>query len=118
MFPKPLGNLSAIAGALCLVACTARPVTPISMTMPGDEQLSCAELNEHIKANMTAANELFAEDKDVAAGNVAKGVLLGGGLLAAALMDLSNEEQVKARSVNDRNERLTFLARSKGCSGL
>jgi hypothetical protein len=113
---SPLGTMLALAGALCMAACAARSVTPLAMTQPGDDQLSCAQIDDEIKRNQTAANELFQRDESVETGNVAKGVLLGGGLLSAGLMDLSNAEQVNARALVDRNERLRLLAKSNGCT--
>jgi hypothetical protein len=44
------------------------------------------------------------------------GVLLGG-VTAAETADQTDVGKVRARSLVDRNERLTFLARSKGCGG-
>jgi hypothetical protein len=112
---------SFVAIALCLVGCAAREVTPVAMAQPGDDQLDCPALIEQIKANRAAADEFLASDKRVAEGNVAKtvaGTIFApiGVLLAAASIDLSNEEQVKARSIADRNERLIYLAKAKGCA--
>ncbi len=103
-----------LAGLLGLVACAARPVTPIAMAQPGDEQLSCGELIRQKQANQQAVDDLLSRDKDVATGNVVKGVVIGG-LLGTAMMDLSNDEQIRARSLMDRNERLDLLAKTKGC---
>jgi hypothetical protein len=109
-------TLLAIAGALGLAACAARTVTPVTMTQAGDEQLSCSQLSDQINVNQKTADDFLQKDKDVQARNVAK-------ITAAAVVpglgfskDLSNEEQVKARSILDRNERLTFLFQSKGCN--
>ncbi len=107
--------LSLIAGLLALSACAARPVTPIAMAQPGDDQLGCAELIRQKQANQRSVDELLRKDKDVETGNAVKAVVLGG-LLGTAMMDLSNDEQVRARSLIDRNERLGLLARMKGCS--
>lgn len=109
-------TLLAIAGAFGLAACAARTVTPVTMAQAGDEQLSCSELSNQLNINQKTADDLLHKDKDVEAGNVAKitaGAVVPGLGLAA---DLSNEEQVKARSIIDRNERLNFLFQSKGCS--
>ena len=38
------------------------------------------------------------------------------GILVAATTDLSNQDQVKARALADRNERLAYLAKQKGCT--
>lgn len=89
------------------------------MEQPGDEQLSCDALTRQIAANRTAESEFRKKDKQVEEGNSAKtagGVIPGVGLLLAGSIDLSNEEQVKARAFADRNERLIFLSKQKGCT--
>jgi hypothetical protein len=89
------------------------------MAQPGDESLGCPELNRQITDNRAAAEKFLIKDKHVEDGNAAKGVasaLPWVGLLAIASTDLSNEEQVKARALVDRDERLIFLAKKNGCS--
>src|SRR5262249_25501207 len=117
--PSKFSRLSAMAWVLCLAACAARPVSPIAMRQSGDEQLSCADLAQQRSANRAAAEQLFRDDRDVESNNVAKNVvggLLGPvGLLLAGSSDLSNEEQVKARALIDRNDHLVYLARKKAC---
>lgn len=106
------------AGAVCLCGCAAKDVTPVRMAQPGDENLSCPALKQQIAANRAAAAELLKKDKQVEEENVAKnvgGVIPGLGLLLIASTDLSNEEQVKARALIDRDERLAYLVRQKGC---
>ena len=107
--------MPAIALALCVAACAvpARQVTPIAMSQPGDEQLTCTDLNDKIKANAATAAGLLSKDNQVKTGNVVKAVF---GMVGVSLMDWSDEEKVKARSMIDRNERLTELHRAKGCS--
>jgi hypothetical protein len=108
-----------VLGLFCLCGCAAREVTPVAMAQAGDEQLSCAAMKQQIADNRAAEAEFFRKDKQVEQENVAKGV--GGaipvaGLLLVGSTDLSNEEQVKARALADRNERLAYLAKRKGCS--
>jgi hypothetical protein len=115
------GGWTFIASAVWLTGCAARDVTPVAMTQVGDDQLGCPALIEQLKANRLAADKFLREDKAVEAGNVAKGVTGAifapiGLLLILATTDLSNEEQIKARSLADRNEQLIFLARSKDCA--
>ena len=115
------GALPAIVGSFCLASCAARPVTPVAMSQPGDDQLSCPALMEQIKANQSAATEFLRSKEGVDQANTAKavtGVVLFGpiGLLVMNSADYSSEEQVKARSLEDRNERLTFLTKNKGCA--
>ncbi len=89
------------------------------MAQPGDESLSCPELQRQIVENRAEAQKYFRKDKDVENGNTAKTVgsaIPGLGILLAASIDLSNVEQIKARAMVDRDERLTFLARQKNCT--
>jgi hypothetical protein len=64
--------------------------------------------------------KLLESDKQVANGNavkvVASAVPIVGWRLPASI-DLSNVEQVKYRSLGDRDDRLRFLAHQKGCPG-
>ena len=93
-----------------MAACAARPVTPVAITQLNDEKISCSDIAAEIKANSAAESEYVRKDKNVEAKNFV------GVAVFPPLIDLSNTEQVKARSIMDRNERLAFLAKSKGCS--
>jgi hypothetical protein len=91
------------------------------MSQAGDDQLDCPALIEQIKANRSAAEAFLHGKRMVEGGNVAKlvagAIFMPIGLLLPLIAtDLSNEEQVKARSITDRNEWLLYLARSKGCT--
>ena len=104
---------------LCLCGCAAREVTPVSMSQAGDEALSCAELQQKIAENDAAARAFLIKDKQVENENVVKGVgsaVPYVGILIGASTDLSNEEQIKARALIDRNEWLTSLSKKKGCT--
>lgn len=88
------------------------------MVQDGDGKLSCTALKQEIADNTAAENTLLRKDKQVEQANVAKnvgGALPGVGLLLVGSADLSNEEQVKARALADRNERLEYLVKQKGC---
>jgi hypothetical protein len=107
-----------VACVLGLCGCAARDVTSVSMSQTGDEQLSCDAIKQQIADNGTAEAKYRHDDKEVENGNIAKGVGSAApfvGPLVAASTDLSNEEQVKARSLADRNEQLRYLAKRKGC---
>ena len=89
------------------------------MSQPGDDMLTCEALNSQIEANSASEAAFRKQDKDVENGNIAKGI--GGatpfvGPIIAASTDLSNEEQVKARSLADRNDQLKYLSKQKGCT--
>ena len=118
-----MGRLShvlfVVACVVGLCGCAAKPVTPVQMSQPGDEQLSCTELDQQIQVNEAAAKDFIKKDKQVANGNAAKTVMSATpfiGILSAMTVDLSNVEQIKARAILDRNERLTYLKKQRGCS--
>lgn len=101
--------------ALCL-GCAARPVTPVMMSQPGDDALSCEQLDQQIAANRNAAVELVRKDKEVEQGNTAKIVAATVfSVWLAMSIDLSHEEQIVMRSLYDRNERLVALKQVKSC---
>jgi hypothetical protein len=103
---------------LLLAGCAASHVTPMAMAQPGDDQLSCRELFERITGNRTSVQKFAIVDRKVEDGNVAKtaiSVVPIVGILSIASIDLSNKEQITARSLEDRNDHLSALARSKGC---
>jgi hypothetical protein len=89
------------------------------MSQPGDEALTCPQLQQKIADNDAEETRFLAKDKEVERGNVAKGVgsaVPYVGILIGAQTDLSNAEQVQARALADRNEWLKLLAKRKGCS--
>jgi hypothetical protein len=104
-------RLPALAVVLCLGGCAAARVTPVAMVQPGDDELSCQAIADQIQSNTTAEQRFLAQDKEVGQMNAVKTVVpyMGG------TIDLSNSEQVQARALADRNERLGYLANSKGC---
>jgi hypothetical protein len=107
-----------IALALTLGACAARTVTPMAMTQQGDEALTCSALDQQIADNTAANAAYMKKDKQVDAENIAKDIgsaIPYAGILIAGTTDLSNEEQVKARALADRNEHLQYLKKQKGC---
>jgi hypothetical protein len=107
-----------IALALSLCSCATHEVTPVAMVQPGDDALSCAGVKQQIADDRTAQAEYQRKDKQVEAGNVAKNVgavIPFVGIALVASTDLSNEEQVKARALADRIERLDYLSKQKGC---
>jgi hypothetical protein len=100
-----------LACALCLAGCAARQFTPVAMSQPGDEALSCDAIKAQIAANTESEAAWREKDKQVENANVAKAIVapFAGG------PNLSNEEQVEARALADRNEQLNYLAKRKGC---
>jgi len=89
------------------------------MAQAGDESLDCAAISQQLAENDKAIEAFVKKDKQVENGNVAKGVgsaVPYVGILIAMSADLSNVEQVRARSLIDRNEELNYLAKKKGCT--
>jgi len=102
-----------------LFGCAAAKVTPVRMSQPGDENLSCEALKQEIEKNTAAAEDFVKRDQRVRDGNVAKGV--GGAIPAVGILligstDLSNKEQIQGRALVDRDERLTYLSKQKNCT--
>lgn len=102
-----------------LLGCAAANVTPVRMSQPGDEALSCDALHKEIADNRAAAEIFVKHDRRVQDGNIAKNV--GGaipyiGILLVASTDLSNKEQIQGRALIDRDERLTYLSNQKHCT--
>jgi hypothetical protein len=114
-----LAGLFLLAGCACLSGCAARNVVPIQMAQPGDEGLDCAALARELAANEASAARFIHQDKKVEQANTARNVgsvIPGVGLLLVLSTDLSNEEQIKARALVDRDERLRFLVKRKQCT--
>lgn len=89
------------------------------MTQQGDEMLDCAGLGRQIAANEAAAARFLHQDKKVEQANTARNVgsvIPGAGLFLVLSTDLSNEEQIMARALIDRDEQLRFLAKQKQCT--
>lgn len=104
---------------LCLCGCAARDVTPVRISQPGDDLLSCTDLQQQLATNRSAAETFLRDDKKVEAANTMKaigGALPWVGIFISASEDLSNEEQIKGRALVDRDERLRFLVERKHCS--
>lgn len=116
MYSKAI--LLAVCVVVALSGCASKPVTSIAMAQPGDDALDCPAIKQQIADNRVLQAKYARADKQVENGNVAKNVasvIPFAGMVAVASTDLSNEEQVKARSLADRNERLENLAKQKGC---
>jgi hypothetical protein len=105
------GLLSALAG------CAAREVHPVSLSQAGDDQLTCEQLREEVRKNQDSATILMGKQKSTNGKNVAKSIapIPYLGILLAASADFSQEDQIKARSMLDRNEKLNYLLKKKGC---
>ena len=101
-----------------LAACAARDVTPMRLSQDGDAALGCAEISRQMRDNRTAAAKFLKDDRLVEQRNTALtviGFLPWAGLLTATMTNLSNQDQIRARALIDREERLIYLAKQKEC---
>jgi hypothetical protein len=108
-----------LAAALLLGGCATRTYTPVAISQPGDDALSCPVIAQQIADNNAAEAVFVRKDKNAESGNAVKTVgtaIPYVGILVGATMDLSNEDQAKARALADRNEHLAYLAKQKGCT--
>jgi apolipoprotein N-acyltransferase len=110
-------RLPAVAAlVLSLAGCATRQVTPVAMSQPTDDRLTCSEIDQEMKSNQAAAADLLQQNQQVNQANAAKvvaSVVLSGWI--ALTVDLSNEEQIKMRALADRNEALAFLKTKRRC---
>jgi hypothetical protein len=107
-----------LGAALFLGACAARDYTPVAISQPHDDDLSCEQISQEIAGNTVAEAAFVQKDRRTENGNVAKTIgtaIPYVGILVGATTDLSNEAQVKARALADRNEHLEYLAKQRGC---
>jgi hypothetical protein len=105
-------------GLVSLAGCATPHASPVAISQPNDATRTCQELQSELVSNESSLQQLLAFDKQVSNGNAVKAVASVVpivGLAAAASIDLSNVEQVKYRSLSDRDDRLRSLARQKGC---
>ena len=108
---------SFLALLLLLAACGARQTTPVAMSQPGDEELSCDQIAAQISRNEAEAIRLIGEEEDVESGNVAAGVVAGALVAWPVLLaiDMSDAERIQYRALRDRNTNLGRLQQQQGC---
>jgi len=97
------------------IGCATRIAHPVSISNANDQNLTCAEIIDQIKANEDKANILVGEENSTDAQNAAA---FAGGLLAWPLllaMDLSDVEKIEINALHDRSQILADLKESKGC---
>lgn len=118
-------TLSLLALSAALSGCkSGDAAVPVSMSQPNDGRLTCPEIQKQIDANsLEIANAIQADEKTqsmnklLGVAAMVKILATGGiGALGAETgMDFSKSDQVKFRSLTDRNERLRFLKGEKKC---
>lgn len=95
--------------------CATRMAHPVSISNASDQNLTCTEIIDQIKANEDKANRLVGEENSTDTQNAAA---FAGGLLVWPLliaMDLSDVEKIEINALHDRSKVLADLKESKGC---
>lgn len=100
-----------LLATLLLAGCEARSVQPIGMSQPGDDTLTCAQLDEQIAKARADAGHWAERDQSLMTRNTVIAIVG-----PPMLIDLSREEQIKHRSALDRAERLEYLKRRNACA--
>jgi hypothetical protein len=105
-----------VGACVCLASCAeTQTVQPVSMSQQGDEALSCPQLDDQIHKNQLAAVQFLQQAKAVESDNDTYKVASIFVSLAAIGVDLSDNDQIKARSLEDRNDYLLYLRTEKKC---
>ena len=103
-----------LALALCS-GCATKPIEPVSISQSGDDNLTCDQISSQIEDSKRSRAVYEAKQKDTDRNNTVAGIagLVVGPYIASSAVDLSNGDQVKIRSINDRIEALEFLRQKK-----
>ena len=107
-----------VALTLALHGCGGRTARPVTVTQSFDTDMSCAQLASEIEANKVRMNSLHKEDADRHGRNAAMataGVLLIG-LPALNLIDDGSAQETEIHAYTARNNHLTQVASTKGCT--
>jgi hypothetical protein len=117
--PGARPRLRSVAVLTSVLACTAcaqtRSVEPVAMSQQGDQNLTCVQLNQQIYTNQVAAVNFANQAAKVEGNNTAFQVGTIFTLWAAMGINLSKEDQIKMRSLQDRNQYLLYLKEEKKC---
>lgn len=109
-------RLIAILSLLAIAACQTRTATPVHLAQPGDEILSCDAIADERNANRASALKLAKLDEGVAVSNAFAMTLSQVWFWPAIFgVDMSDVEEIEARALMQRNDRLSGLAQRKGC---
>lgn len=92
-----------------------KSVAPIAISQQGDQNLTCAQIADQIHENQVAAVNFATQAEQVQGKNEAFEVATVFTAWAALGIDLSKEDQIKMRSLQDRDQYLAYLKRAKKC---
>ena len=116
---KDRGYFLAMGLLALLLDCTGcaqtKSVAPIQISQPGDERLSCKQINDEIYTTQVTAINFADQAAKVEGNNTAFKVGTIFTTWAALGIDLSKEDQIKWRSLEDRNQHLLYLKAEKKC---
>lgn len=112
-------RLIAILSLLAIAACQNRVAEPVHLAQPTDDRLTCTEIAEKRVENRKQAARLVKLDEGVALSN-AFAITLSQVWFWPAIMgvDMSDVEEIEARALQDRNQRLIAIAKEKSCPPL
>jgi hypothetical protein len=99
----------------CAGCAQTKSVDPIPMSQQGDQNLTCTQLNQQIYTNQVAAANFATQAAKVQGNNQVFAVGTIFALWAALGIDLSEEDKIKMRSLQDRNQYLVYLKDEKKC---
>lgn len=109
-------GLSILAALLECAACAqTKSVNPVQISQPGDQNLTCAQIDEQIRANQAAAVNFANQAAQVEGRNTAFEIATIFTMWAAMGVDFSKEDQIKFRSLRDRNQYLLYLKGETRC---
>ena len=115
---RPVLAVGLLSLALALNGCGGRSARPVAVTQSFDQQMSCAQVASEIEANKVRINSLHKEDADRHGRNAAMataGVLLIG-VGALFLIDDGEAQEKEIQAYTARNNHLTQLAATNGCT--
>ena len=92
-----------------------KSVVPIPIAQEGDQNLTCAQITNQIHENQVAAVSFATQAEQVEGKNEAFEVGTVFTAWAALGIDLSKEDQIKMRSLQDRDQYLAYLKKAKKC---
>jgi hypothetical protein len=104
---------------LLLLGCagcqSTKSVEPVAMSQPGDQNLACSDIDREIEQNERNAVSFAKKATETSSRNenVVIASLFTG--WAQLYLDLSSEEKIKMRSLQDRDQYLVFLKEQKKC---
>lgn len=103
--------------ALLLQACAGEKPNPVPQYQPGDEYMTCSQIQLAIADNNTKIMGLVPKQEKTGK-NVALGVAGAFLIVPWFFMDFSDAERIEVQGYQLRNNWLTNLAQKKHCSNI